>query len=232
MLLFQRAGSCWLPSSLTHDLQCCVCPSSSPPTNSGDFNQQLTHTRRTGGSESERKWAGTEEGCWKHPEMDGGHRKGQTCWIWRRAKERHERCKGIHSFRFVNSQPSLERNTEKKEKVTGRGPGSGMQKDNKRERDGVIGWKMKDKECWGHSEVACFTAPCFLYSPAERRDPLGPLYSLCTSFISDAFFKNTHPHWAASVYNTTCICFTASLTDKHSRSSHQLRVFTDLYGSF
>lgn len=44
MLLFQKGGSCWLPSSSAFDLQCCVCPSSSPPTDWGDFNQQLWHT--------------------------------------------------------------------------------------------------------------------------------------------------------------------------------------------
>lgn len=95
MLLFQKAGSCWLPPSLACDLWRSVCPSSSPPTNWRDFSQQLTHTdthtntqkgkirkwKEVGGS-----WKSNEEDRWKHPETDGGHREGQTCWIWRRAK--------------------------------------------------------------------------------------------------------------------------------------------------
>ena len=73
----------------------CVCPSSSHPTNWRDFSQQLahtdTHTQNTEWEDQKVKGRrkdqmSTEEGRWKHPERDGGQRKGQTCWIGRRAK--------------------------------------------------------------------------------------------------------------------------------------------------
>lgn len=64
----------------------------------------------------------------------------------------------------------------------------------------------------------------------QRRFLLGPVYSLLAP-SSLSLFLHQHAR-EASVYNASRVCFTASLTHKHGSSSHQLRLFTDLYVSF
>lgn len=78
--------------------------------------------------------------------------------------------------------------------------------------------------------------PLVPHAPPQRRGLLGPLvYShrclLAPSSLSP-FNMHTRTRRVASVYNTSRVCFTASLTYKHGSSSHQLRPFTDLYVSY
>lgn len=83
---------------------------------------------------------------------------------------------------------------------------------------------------WGSAShhCLCHGSLFFMHSCGEE-GPIRPsLQPLCLLHLC-LFFKNTHTHGVASV---CCVCFTASLTHKHDSSSHQLRVFTDLYGSF
>lgn len=114
----------------------------------------------------------------------------------------------------------------------------------KKETDGAMERKVEERmdaggvlmTQWGSASHHWLFHGSLFFMLSSREDGLirPSLWSLGLLHLSLVL---THTHTrtvasAASVYNTSRVCFTASLTYKHGSSSHQLRLFTDLYVSF